>query len=100
VCRIRYSPRIWLWKQRILLAALHRDVRDPSGATVAVHGEEMTGRWGLARVEVEFPPTSPLRRLELGAPITGFCGRDVELILGGAPFLPLRFLRVTSAADS
>lgn len=98
VCRARYRPRLWLWKQRVRLAALHRDVREFSGATAALHGQEMAGRWGLARVEVEVPPESPLRRLGLGDLITGFCGRDATFLLGGAPFLPLRLLTVTPAA--
>lgn len=95
VCRARYRPRLWLWKQRVRLTALHRDVRELSGGSAALHGEELAGRWGLAEVEVEIPPESPLLRLGLGDPIAGFCGRDVELLLGGAPFLPLRFLPVT-----
>lgn len=98
VCRASYHPRLWLWKQRLRLAALHRDVREISGASAALHGQEMAGRWGLARVEVEVPPDSPLRRLGLGDPIAGFCGRDVEFLLGGAPFLPLRLIPVTPAA--
>ncbi len=98
ICRVRYRPRLWLWRQRVRMAALHRDVRDPSGATAAWHGEEMRGRWGLARVEVEIPPTSPLRRLGLGDPVLGLCGRNVELLLGGAPFLPLHLLSVSPPA--
>lgn len=95
ICRIDYRIRLWLWRQRVRMATLHRDVRDSSGGTAAWHGQEVRGRWGLARIRTEIPPASPIRQLGLGAPLLGICGRDVELLLGGAPFLPLELVPVT-----
>jgi acetoacetate decarboxylase len=92
VCRLRGGKPLWLWRQRVRLAALHRDMRDPSGLTLSVHGNELRGRWGLTRAEVEIPEGSPLRALGFGGALLGLCGRDVEALLGGAPFLPLRTL--------
>ena len=92
VCRVAGGRPLWLWRQRVRLAALHRDVRDPSGATLSVHGNELRGRWGLTRAAVEIPEGSPLRELGFGEPLLSLCGREVEAVLGGAPFLPLRTL--------
>ena len=50
------------------------------------------------RVAVEIPSASPLGRPRLGEPLVGFCGRDVDQVLGGAPFLPLPLLPVVPAA--
>lgn len=88
VCRLRPRRPLWLWRQRVRFAALHLDARDPSGGTVSVHGNQAEGRVGLAGVEVEIPPESPLAELGLGRPLLGLCARDVEAVLGGAPFLP------------
>lgn len=95
VVRARYRPRLWLTRQRVRLSAVHRDVRDPTGSTAVLHGGELKGRWGLARVGVEIPPASPLHRLGIGGTLAGFCGGDVELLLGGAPFLPLHSFPVS-----
>lgn len=92
VCRLEHGRQLWLWRQRVRLAALHRDVRDPSGRTVSVHGNELRGRWGVTRARVEIPEGSPLRDLGFGRPLLGLCGREVEAVLGGAPFLPLHTL--------
>lgn len=100
ICRVQYRPRVWLWRQRVRLAAMHKDVRDAAGGTVALHGEEMRGQWGVAKVEVDILPESPLQALALSNPILGFCGRNVELLLGGAPFLPLQSLQVSSSSVS
>ncbi len=94
VCNLRHGRQIWLWRQRLRLMALHRDVRDPSGATVAAHGNELHGRWGLTRAKVEVPEKSPLRDLGFGRPLLSLCGKDVEAVLGGASFLPLHLLSV------
>lgn len=78
------------------LPALHRDVRDPS--TVSVHGNEIRGRIGLTRAQVEVPEGSPLRALGFGPPLLGVCGKDAEALFGGAPFLPQHGLTVSTAA--
>lgn len=92
ICRLSWSRRVPLWRQRARLVALHRDVRDGSGALVCAHGNEIGGRWAVARVETAFPAGSGLRGLGLGKPVLGVCGTGVELLLGGAPFFPLRHL--------
>lgn len=88
ICRIRYGRQLWLWRQRVRLPALHGDVRDPSGSTVVAHGNELRGRFGLTRATVEIPQGSPLAMLGFGKPLLSVCGRDMEAMLGGAPFLP------------
>jgi acetoacetate decarboxylase len=90
VCRLSHGRQLWLWRQRVRLAALHRDVRDPSGRTISVHGNELHGRWGVTRARVEVAEGAPLRDLGLGEPLLSLCGRNVEAVLGGASFLPLR----------
>lgn len=97
VCRLRGGKPLWLWRQRVRLAALHRDVRDPSGSTLSVHGNELRGRWGVTRAGVEIPEGSPLRELGFGGALLGLCGREMEALLGGAPFLPLRTLPLARA---
>ncbi|HEV2148284.1 MAG TPA: acetoacetate decarboxylase family protein [Longimicrobiaceae bacterium] len=95
VCRVLHRGRLRLWRQRVRLAALHRDVRDPSGRTVVAHGNELRGRWGVTRAEVEIPERSPLQGLGFGKPVLSLCGSGVEAVLGGAPFLPPRRLAVS-----
>lgn len=95
VCLLSYHRQIWLWRQRVRLAALHRDVRDPSGATVSVHGNEVRGQWGVTRAAVEIPASSPLRDLGFGGPVLSLCGKDVDAVLGGASFLPLHLRSMT-----
>lgn len=90
ICRVSWSRRVPLWRHRARLVALHRDVRDATGSLVCAHGNAMHGRWAVARVETAFPGASPLRDLGLGNPVIGVCGTGVELLLGGAPFFPLR----------
>lgn len=88
VCALRLRRPVRLWRQSVQLAALHRDARDPSGATATAHGNRVEGRLGLGRIEVEIPPASPLRALGLGPPLLGVYGSGVEALFGGAPFLP------------
>lgn len=95
ICRIAYGRPLWLWRQRLRLAALHLDARDPSGATAVAHGNELRGRLGLLRATVEIPAESPLSVLGFGPPLLSLCGRGVEATLGGAPFLPPRTVPVT-----
>lgn len=95
ICRIRFRPRFRLWRQRLRLAAMHRDVRDPSDTTAARHGNVLRGRLGLASVEVDIPSGSPLRRLGLSDPFLGLCGSDSTLLLGGADYLPLQTFPVS-----
>ena len=92
ICRISYGRQLWLWRMRTRLPALHRDVRLPR--QISVHGNEMRGRMGLARAQVEVPESSPLRALGFGPPLLGIVGRDVEALFGGAPFLPQHTLTV------
>jgi acetoacetate decarboxylase len=94
ICRVRHRPGLRLWRQRLRLVALHRDVRDPSAATAALHGQTLTGRWRLASLDVDVPEGSPWEWLTSRKPIVGLRGRDVELLLGGAPFQPLRLLPI------
>ncbi len=96
ICRLSYGRQIWLWRQRVRLLALHRDVRDPDGRTASVHGNELRARWGLTRARVEIPEESPLRNLGFGQPVLGGCGREADLLLGGAPFLPLERVPVSA----
>lgn len=80
------------------MAALHRDVRDPTGSTAAWHGNEIRARRGLDRVNAEIPASSPSARLGLGEPLVGIHPCQVELLLGRAPFLPLQLLGVSPGA--
>lgn len=91
ICRVDYGRQLWLWRQRVRLAALHLDVRDPSHSTLAVHGNELRGRVGFTRATVEIPETSPLHELGFGRRSLSMCARDVAAVLGGAAFLPLHF---------
>lgn len=99
ICRLSPGRQLWLWRQRVRLVALHRDVRDASGSTVSVHGNELCGRWGVARAQVEIPEASPLHGLGFGRPLLSLCGRGVEAVLGGAPFLSLHLCPITPPAS-
>ncbi len=39
------------------------------------------------------------RDIGLGRPVLSLCGKDVDLVLGGAPFLPLPLLSVSPEPD-
>jgi len=81
----------FLWRQRLRFGVMHRHAAMPG--LLALYGNELHGRIGiLPAPTVEVPPGSPLRSLELGAPLLGICGEDLEGVLGGAPFLPFRTL--------
>lgn len=95
VCRLHFGRQLWLWRQRLRVAALHLDVRDSSCSTIAIHGNELHGRMGLTRARVEIPEASPLHPLRFGRPLLSLCARNVTLLLGGAPFLPLQHRPVT-----
>ena len=99
ICRFRYNRAFWLWRQRVRLPALHRDVRDVSGNTIVAHGNAIHGRIGLLRARVEIPAQSPLAPLGLGAPGFSFGMREVTATLGGAPFLPIRMESLSPPAD-
>jgi hypothetical protein len=90
ICRFEPGPALWLWRQRLRVVSLHRDVRDRSGTTVVVQGNELRGRGGVARAGVEIPRESPLHPLGLGRPLLTLCAREVEAVLGGAAFHPAR----------
>lgn len=98
VCELSYGRQLWLWRQRVRLAALHRDVRDESRRTISVHGNELRARWGITSARTRISPGSPLSDLGFGQPLLSMCGKDVDALLGGAPFLPLRSRTVSSAA--
>lgn len=93
ICRISYRRQLWLWRMGARLPALHRDVRTPG--QVSVHGNEVRGRVGIARTQVEISEDSPLHALGFGPPLLGIVGRDVEAIFGGAPFLPQHTLTIS-----
>jgi acetoacetate decarboxylase len=90
ICRFRMGRKWWLWRQRLRIVALHRDVRHPSGAAVVVQGSELRGRGGVTHARVEIPPDSPLHPLGFSRPLLALCARGVEAVLGGAPFHPAR----------
>ena len=81
----------FLWRQRLRFGVMHRHAAMPG--LLALYGNELHGLIGiLPAPTVEVPQGSPLRSLELGAPLLGICGEDLEGVLGGAPFLPFRTL--------
>lgn len=95
ICRISYGRQLWLWRMRVRLPALHKDMR--TLGQISVHGNEVRGRVGLARAQVEIPESSPLHALGFGPPLLGVCGKDVEALFGGAPFLPPHTLTIARA---
>ena len=88
ICRISYGRQLWVCRMGVRLPALHLDFRNPG--RVSVHGNEVRGRIGLTHANVEIPEDSPLRALGLGRPLVSVCGRELEAVFGGAPFLPHR----------
>ena len=86
ICRISYGRQLWLWRVGVRLPALHLDVRNPG--RVSVHGNEVRGRIGFTRARVDIPEGSPLHALGFGRPLMSVCGKGVEAVFGGAPFLP------------
>lgn len=98
ICRISHGRPRWLWRQRVRIGALNRDVRDGSGRTVQAFGNEVRGRVGVVRAEVEIAPGSPLAELGLGGPLFSVCGTELDAVFGGAPYLPQRALSVSPDA--
>jgi acetoacetate decarboxylase len=96
VCEVSYGRQLWLWRQRVRLAALHRDVRDESEQTISVHGNELRARWGITAAKTKIPHTSPVADRDFGDPLLGLCGKDLDAVLGGAPFLPVQAHTVSS----
>ena len=98
ICRLDFGRQLWLWRQRGRAPALHLDVRGASRATVSAHGNEVRGRIELTRVKVEIPQRSPLKSLGLDRPFLSLCGTEMEAVMGGAPFLPLRSIPLSLPA--
>ena len=98
ICRMEFGRQLWLWRQRLWAPALHLDVRDTSGGTVSAHGNEVRGRVGLTRARVEIPEGSPLHALGFGRPFLSLCGREMEVVMGGASFLRLRSIPIPPQA--
>jgi hypothetical protein len=92
ICTFEVNRRLWLWRQRLRAVSLHQDVRDDEGRTVVAQGNELNGGFGAARARVEIAADSPLKGLGLGRPLLAGCARDLEAVLGGAPFYPSRTL--------
>jgi acetoacetate decarboxylase len=92
IVSVEFGPGLSLWRQGVTLDAAHHAV-GAGGPTAAhrVHGNQLRGRWGVARARLEVPPGSPLVPLGIAPAARAHPDRrfgvtldSARLTLGGA----------------